>query len=160
MLKRFIWGGVLAVAVCVLPSCLSGSGFFGGQEESGGLRTVAVKQDQPQVVLRYSSYLLDTAQAGRTYYKAIQEFEALHPEIKIETDFIQNTYYTAGIKARLLGGEKLDVFDTWSPSLFAEFLCWGITSIWICPVLHFCRIFYPPRWSPLPLQAKFMGFLR
>lgn len=75
---------------------------------------------EPVVMLRYSSYLLDSAQAGDVYLDAVKEFEALNPHIRIETDFIQNTYYTAGIKSRLLGGEKMDVFDTWSPSLFEE----------------------------------------
>lgn len=73
------------------------------------------------VTLRYASYLLDTAQASKVYYDAIEEFEAIHPNIKIEPDFIQNASYMAGIKIRLLGGVPLDVFDTWSPSLFQEF---------------------------------------
>ncbi|WP_253944947.1 ABC transporter substrate-binding protein [Paenibacillus sp. NEAU-GSW1] len=74
-----------------------------------------------QVTLRYSSYLLDTAQASKVYYDAIREFEAQNPNIKIEADFIQNAGYMAGVKIRLLGGVQMDVFDTWSPSLFEEF---------------------------------------
>lgn len=77
--------------------------------------------EKEPIVLRYSSYLLDSAQAGRVYHNAVAEFETLYPHIRIDRDFIPNNNYTAGIKTRLLGGEKLDVFDVWSPSLFEEF---------------------------------------
>lgn len=79
------------------------------------------EQETEPIVLRYSSFLLDSAQAGDVYHNAVAEFEAQHPHIRIDRDFIPNTNYTAGIKTRLLGGEKLDVFDVWSPSLFEEF---------------------------------------
>jgi len=79
------------------------------------------EQETEFIVLRYSSFLLDSAQAGSVYHNAVAEFEAQNPHIRIDRDFIPNTNYTAGIKTRLLGGEKLDVFDVWSPSLFEEF---------------------------------------
>lgn len=79
-----------------------------------------VEETEP-IILRYSSYLLDSAQAGRVYHHAVAEFESMYPHIRIDRDFIPNNNYTAGIKTRLLGGEKLDVFDVWSPSLFEEF---------------------------------------
>jgi raffinose/stachyose/melibiose transport system substrate-binding protein len=79
------------------------------------------EQETEPIVLRYSSFLLDSAQAGDVYHNAVAEFESRYPHIRIDRDFIPNTNYTAGIKTRLLGGEKLDVFDVWSPSLFEEF---------------------------------------
>ncbi|WP_270165542.1 ABC transporter substrate-binding protein [Paenibacillus sp. SYP-B4298] len=156
-MKRSVWGSFLVAAICLLPSCLSASGIIGDQEGSGSLSAVEVKQEQPQVTLRYSSYLLDTAQAGRTYYKAIEEFEALYPNIKIETDFIQNTYYTAGIKARLLGGEKLDVFDTWSPSLFNEFLMLGEHIYLDLTSSEFLKDFLPSSLEPVTIGGKIYG---
>lgn len=88
---------------------------------SYGAARVNSKKSSKPITIRYTSYLLDSAQAGNAYLKEIQEFEKLNPDIKIETDFIQNSDYTAGVKTRLLGGEQMDVFDTWSPSLFSEF---------------------------------------
>lgn len=92
---------------------------FSGDSSSPPVKENGISKEQ--ITLRYSSYLLDTAQAGKTYYEAIKEFEKNNPNIKIEADFIQNANYTAGIKTRILGNEKMDIFDTWSPSLFAEF---------------------------------------
>ncbi|WP_157272649.1 ABC transporter substrate-binding protein [Paenibacillus daejeonensis] len=113
--------------------------------------------EPPVITLRYASYLLDMAQAGRTYYKAIEEFEALHPTIRIETDFIQNAYYTAGIKARLLGGEKLDVFDTWSPSLFAEFLRLGDAIYLDLTDSSFLQDFLPSSLEPVTIGNRIYG---
>lgn len=108
---RVSWAFILVLAL----SACSNAGHINDSSARGGGGTAK------QVTLRYSSYLLDSAQASEVYYDAIKEFEAQNPNIKIEPDFIQNANYMAGIKIRLLGGEKLDVFDTWSPSLFQEF---------------------------------------
>ncbi|MUT68257.1 extracellular solute-binding protein [Paenibacillus sp. NEAU-GSW1] len=104
------------MAVLLLISITSCSEMDRSKTESGKAENQA-----EQVTLRYSSYLLDTAQASKVYYDAIREFEAQNPNIKIEADFIQNAGYMAGVKIRLLGGVQMDVFDTWSPSLFEEF---------------------------------------
>lgn len=76
--------------------------------------------DQEPVTLHYISYSLNSAQAGSVYADVIREFEQQHPEIRIQTEFIQNTNYTNRVKIKLLGGEPIDVFDLWSPSLFEE----------------------------------------
>lgn len=103
---------IAALIALLLSACGSAMDRSGKAEEA---------PREEVVTLRYASYLLDTAQASKVYYDAIEEFEAQHPNIRIEPDFIQNANYMAGIKIRLLGGEPLDVFDTWSPSLFQEF---------------------------------------
>lgn len=148
-MKRFMIKGLLIVGICIVTSCT--------HDSNGNFRGVGDKAQPAQVTLRYSSYLLDMAQAGRTYYKAIEEFESLHPTIKIETDFIQNTYYTAGIKARLLGGEKLDVFDTWSPSLFAEFLRLGDGIYLDLTSSEFLQDFLPSSLEPVTIDGKIYG---
>ncbi|MFS0726538.1 ABC transporter substrate-binding protein [Paenibacillus sp. 1P07SE] len=139
------------VAVCLLASCVPYDDYINGPRDQSPVT------DRPVVTLRYSSYLLDMAQAGRTYYKAIEDFEAQHPEIKIETDFIQNAYYTAGIKARLLGGEKLDVFDTWSPSLFAEFLRLGDQVYLDLTSSAFLMDFLPSSLDPVTIDGRVYG---
>ncbi|WP_240647324.1 ABC transporter substrate-binding protein [Paenibacillus nanensis] len=115
MIRQWIKRGLVLITALVLASC-SGSGM------GGEYRHEVDKTDENEIVtIHYSSYLLDSAQASKVYYDAIREFEDLYPNIRIEPDFIQNANYTAGIKIKLLGGEELDVFDTWSPSLFEEF---------------------------------------
>ncbi|WP_241674921.1 ABC transporter substrate-binding protein [Paenibacillus luteus] len=148
-MKRWAINGLLVVTICILSSCT--------HEGNIGSRGTIATKEPAQVVLRYSSYLLDTAQAGRTYYKAIEEFELLNPTIKIETDFIQNAYYTAGIKARLLGGEKLDVFDTWSPSLFREFLRLGDHIYLDLTNSTFLQDFLPSSLEPVTIDGKIYG---
>ncbi|MEK5448490.1 ABC transporter substrate-binding protein [Paenibacillus sp. FSL R7-0331] len=110
-----------------------------------------------QIVLRYSSYLLDTAQAGKVYYDAIKQFEEENPGIKIEADFIQNNNYTAGIKIRLLGGEQLDVFDTWSPSLFQEFRALRSDVYLELTDTAFVNDFYPNSLKPVTIEGKVYG---
>jgi len=111
----------------------------------------------PPVTLRYTSYLLDSAQAGKVYHDAIAEFEARNPGIRIETDFIQNTYYTSGIKTRLLGGVKLDVFDTWSPSLFTEIRLLGEDIYLDLSGSSFLDEFLPSSLEPVTIDGKVYG---
>lgn len=155
-MRRSVMIGCLAVAICLLSSCLSSSSIV-NVDDGRSPRPKAEQPEQTPVILRYSSYLLDMAQAGRAYYKAIEEFEAQHPGIRIETDFIQNAYYTAGIKARLLGGERLDVFDTWSPSLFAEFLMLGDQIYLDLTRSEFLDDFLPSSLEPVTIDGKIYG---
>lgn len=156
-MKRCVIYCFITVIMCLLSSCFSYRGFVNNEESNGIRSNMSAMNERSQVTLRYSSYLLDMAQAGRTYYKAIEEFEALNPSIKIETDFIQNAYYTAGIKARLLGGEKLDVFDTWSPSLFAEFLMLGDHIYLDLTSSEFLQDFLPSSLEPVTIDGKIYG---
>lgn len=113
--------------------------------------------ESEQITLRYSSYLLDTAQAGKVYFDAIAEFEKLHPNIKIDADFIQNNNYTSGIKIRLLGGEQMDVFDTWSPSLFEEFHALRSDVYLDLTGASFLKEFYPNSLLPVTIGDRVYG---
>jgi len=110
-----------------------------------------------QITLRYSSFLLDTAQAGKVYYDAIREFEEQNPNIRIETDFIQNNNYMAGMKIRLLGGEKVDVFDVWSPSLFNEFRMLRRDLYLDLTGSAFLNDFIPDSLKPVTIDGKVYG---
>ncbi|GGH11971.1 ABC transporter substrate-binding protein [Paenibacillus segetis] len=146
-------GWVLLLTVMLAVS-LTACG--GGNTANSGSSKEEEKADK-QVTLRYSSYLLDTAQAGKAYYDAIAEFETQNPNIKIETDFIQNANYTAGIKTRLLGGEKMDIFDTWSPSLFAEFNALGEQVYLDLTGSDFLSDFLPASLEPVTIDGKVFG---
>jgi raffinose/stachyose/melibiose transport system substrate-binding protein len=103
---------------CVLALCavmlLTGCG-----SERDAVALPEWNDKREQVVLRFTSFMLGSQ--SKVYFDAIADFEAKHPNIRIETDYIQTVNYSAGVKMRLLGGEKMDVFDIWSPSLFEEF---------------------------------------
>ncbi|WP_233530910.1 ABC transporter substrate-binding protein [Paenibacillus alkalitolerans] len=163
--KRWLAAALSLMLLFVLAACGStGSGGTGetanqGSEQTagGGESGNSDEKKEEQVTLRYSSYLLDTAQAGKAYFDAIAEFEAQNPNIKIETDFIQNANYTAGIKTRLLGGEKMDVFDTWSPSLFAEFAALDEQVYLDLTGEEFLNDFLPASLKPVTVDSKVFG---
>ncbi|GBF77429.1 hypothetical protein PA598K_05981 [Paenibacillus sp. 598K] len=141
----------LLLLLTVLAGCSSESG--------DGASTLLERSGVPeeQVVLRYTSYLLDAAQSGKAYFEAISEFEDRYPYIKIETDFIQNANYTAGVKIRLLGGEKIDVFDTWSPSLFQEFRQLRDDMYLDLTGMDFLQDMLPNSLAPVTVDGKVLG---
>ena len=141
----FIFIMVLTLEACENTDALGGDS--GNNNDNSG----------KQIILHYSSYLLDTAQAGKAYYDAITEFEAQNPGIKIEADFIQNANYTAGIKIRLLGGVKTDVFDTWSPSLFEEFRALNKNMYLDLTGSSFLNDFLPNSLKPVTIDGKVYG---
>ncbi len=161
--------GLLALLALVIVISLTACGGNKGTNSSEKPSSSSASESSPQaeaskeassgeqVTLRYSSYQLDTAQSGNAYYAAIKEFEAANPNIKIETDFIQNANYTAGIKTRLLGGEKMDVFDTWSPSLFAEFKALDDNVYLDLTGSEFLNAFLPSSLTPVTIDGKVYG---
>ena len=58
------------------------------------------------------------------YEKAIEEFEAAHPDIKIEWEATENEAYKTKIKAAMMGGDSEDlpdIFFTWSGAFLGDF---------------------------------------
>ncbi|XEC94166.1 ABC transporter substrate-binding protein [Paenibacillus tarimensis] len=154
--KRWFAVIVSAILMIALTACSGGNKPADSTGEGTG-EQAGNEQNGKQVTLRYSSYLLDTAQAGKAYYDAIADFEAQNPGIKIDTDFIQNANYTAGIKTRLLGGEKMDVFDTWSPSLFAEFAALDDQVYLDLTGEAFLNEYLPASLKPVTIDGKMYG---
>ncbi|MBB6633379.1 ABC transporter substrate-binding protein [Cohnella thailandensis] len=150
------WGRLASIALIALNlSACSNTGGNADTSMIGG--TENGETSDKRVTLRYSSYLLDTAQAGKVYYDAIKQFEEQNPTIKIEADFIQNNNYTAGIKIRLLGGEQMDVFDTWSPSLFEEFRALRGDMYLDLTDSEFLADFFPNSLKPVTIDGKVYG---
>ena len=134
--------------------CNGTSGVSSSKEESSQSQSTA----KEQVKLRYTSYLLDTAQAGNIYISSIDEFQKASPDVAIETDYIPASDYVAGLKTRLLGGEDLGVIDIWSPALFSELRsllgndCFvDITS------LDVVKNFLPATLAPVTVDGKIYG---
>lgn len=145
-----IWGSAMLLLVTI-------AGCDARSRTDASLLSGEAPGGREPVTLRYSSYLLDTAQAGKVYFDAIAEFEKLHPQIQIEADFIQNNNYTAGIKIRLLGGEPMDVFDTWSPSLFEEFRALRTDMYLDLTGAEFLKEFYPNSLLPVTVGGRVYG---
>lgn len=148
-LKKCRYGLLGWILLLILSACT-----YGGSSEDSDSGDYT---SEPQITLRYSSYLLDSAQASKVYYDAIREFESQNPNIHIEPDFIQNAGYTAGIKILLLGGEKLDVFDTWSPSLFQEFRRLNPDVYLDLTGESFLEEFLPNSLLPVTMDGKVYG---
>ncbi|MFD2877223.1 ABC transporter substrate-binding protein [Paenibacillus rhizoplanae] len=70
---------------------------------------------------------------------------------------MQNNNYTAGIKIRLLGGEPMDVFDTWSPSLFEEFRALRSDMYLDLTGADFLKEFYPNSLLPVTVGGRVYG---
>ncbi|WP_379142507.1 ABC transporter substrate-binding protein [Paenibacillus sp. sgz500992] len=147
----------LAIRCSAVLLLLALAGCDGQGRTEASLLSGEAPGQQEQITLRYSSYLLDTAQAGKVYFDAIAEFEKLHPHIQIDADFIQNNNYTAGIKIRLLGGERMDVFDTWSPSLFEEFRALRSDMYLDLTGAAFLKEFYPNSLLPVTVGGRVYG---
>lgn len=146
-------GGSIVLLLFMIGGCDTRSSTDASLLSGGG----GAADTREPVILRYSSYLLDTAQAGKVYFDAIAEFEKLYPHIQIDADFIQNNNYTAGIKIRLLGGEKVDVFDTWSPSLFEEFRALRSDMYLDLTGADFLKEFYPNSLLPVTVGGRVYG---
>ena len=59
------------------------------------------------------------------YLKAIEEYEAAHPGIKIEMEAFENESYKTKIKAAMMGGDTEDlpdIFFSWSGAFLGEFV--------------------------------------
>ncbi|WP_162848348.1 ABC transporter substrate-binding protein [Paenibacillus nanensis] len=114
--SRFLYS-LLALCTVIAITALPGCGDSGRSRTSDNTAGSGEGNRSQPVVLRYTSFQLDSASI---YFDTIAEFERANPDIRIEVDYIENANYTTGLKMRLLGGEKMVVFDVWSPSLFEE----------------------------------------
>jgi raffinose/stachyose/melibiose transport system substrate-binding protein len=106
------------------------------------------------VVLRYTTFQMDS---DSLYYDEIAEFERDNPDIRIEVDYIPNINYTNGLKMRLLGGEKVDVFDVWSPSLFEEIRRIDHNVYLDLSGSDFLNDFLPASLAPVTVGSKIYG---
>jgi len=106
------------------------------------------------VVLRYTSFQLDS---DSPYYDVIADFERDNPDIRVEVDYIPTVNYTDGLKMRLLGGEQMDVFDVWSPSLFEEIRRIEHNAYLDLSGSDFLNDFLPSSLTPVTVGGKIYG---
>ena len=77
-----------------------------------------------QTVLKLWCIATESDANRHGYEKAIAEFEAAHPDIKIEWEAFENESYKTKIKAAMMGGDTEDlpdIFFTWSGAFLGDF---------------------------------------
>ena len=103
-MKKFL---ALALVICMifaLAAC--------GQKEAASDKTV----------LKMWCIATESDANHPAYVKAIEEFEAAHPDIKIEWEAFENESYKTKIKAAMSDPDSLpDIFFTWSGAFLGDF---------------------------------------
>ena len=100
---------VLAMALTALMACsMTGTTVFAESEE--------------QTTLTMWCIATESDANHPAYVKAVEEFEAAHPDIKIEWEAFENESYKTKIKAAMSDPETLpDIFFTWSGAFLGDF---------------------------------------
>lgn len=100
---------VLAMALTALMAC-SVAG------------TPVLAEDGEQTTLTMWCIATESDANHPAYVKAVEEFEAAHPDIKIEWEAFENESYKTKIKAAMSDPETLpDIFFTWSGAFLGDF---------------------------------------
>ncbi|MCR2804273.1 ABC transporter substrate-binding protein [Paenibacillus soyae] len=142
--------GWIALCALFMLFALSGCGAAGEAVDMSASK----KERSEPVVLRYSSFQMDS---GSAYFEWIAEFERHNPDIKIDVDYIENANYMTGLKMRLLGGERMDVFDVWSSSLFEEVRRIEPNAYLDISGSPFLDDFHPASLAPVTIGGKVYG---
>ena len=86
--------------------------------------TTEEKKDE-QVVLKLWCIATESDANRPAYLKAIEEYEAANPGVKIEMEAFENESYKTKIKAAMMGGDTEDlpdIFFSWSGAFLGEFV--------------------------------------
>ncbi|MBO6157675.1 MAG: extracellular solute-binding protein [Firmicutes bacterium] len=115
----------LALAFCMifaLAGCSGGSSgaASGGSSEGSAAGTAA--KDGEEVTLTMWCIATESDANRPAYEKAIAEYEANHPGVKIEWEAFENESYKTKIKAAMSDPDTLpDIFFTWSGAFLGDF---------------------------------------
>ena len=78
-----------------------------------------------QTVLKLWCIATESDANRPAYLQAIADYEAAHPEVKIEMEAFENESYKTKIKAAMMGGDSEDlpdIFFTWSGAFLGDFV--------------------------------------
>ena len=78
-----------------------------------------------QTVLKLWCIATESDSNRPAYLQAIADYEAAHPEVKIEMEAFENESYKTKIKAAMMGGDSddlPDIFFTWSGAFLGDFV--------------------------------------
>ncbi len=114
----------IVLSAGLLAGCASGtnSGTAGGNDTTtaaGGSETVA---EGEEVTLKLWSIATESDAFHEPYLKAIADFEAAHPGVKVEYETFENESYKTKIKSAVAANELPDVFFTWAGGFSQSFV--------------------------------------
>ena len=87
-------------------------------------KTVAHAEDE-EVTLTLWCIATESDANRPAYLQAIEDYEAAHPDVKIEMEAFENESYKTKIKAAMAGGsadDLPDIFFTWSGAFLGDFV--------------------------------------
>ncbi len=106
----------IILCVCMVPFMVA----CGGGGQSGG-----ESSDGEQVTLKLWSIATESDANRPAYLQAIEDYEAAHPNVKIEMEAFENESYKTKIKAAMSGGSSEDlpdIFFTWGGAFLGDFV--------------------------------------
>ena len=88
-------------------------------------KPAAAGADSNQTVLKLWCIATESDANRPAYLQAIADYEAAHPDVKIEMEAFENESYKTKIKAAMIGGDAddlPDIFFSWSGAFLGEFV--------------------------------------
>ncbi len=95
------------------------------ETEAAEGETEAAAPSGDQTVLKVWSIATESDANRPAYLQAIADYEAAHPDVKIELEAFENNSYKTKIKAAMMGGDTEDlpdIFFSWSGGFLGEFV--------------------------------------
>ena len=111
----------LILVLCMVPFMAACGG--GGDQASDGGEEAAASGDVTTLKLWCIATESDANRPA--YEQAIADYEAAHPEVKIEMEAFENESYKTKIKAAMTGGSSEDlpdIFFTWGGAFLGDFV--------------------------------------
>jgi len=112
----------LALALCMIFALCA----CGQQAAPAATEPSAEEAPAPeQTVLKLWCIATESDANRPAYVQAIADYEAAHPDIKIEMEAFENESYKTKIKAAMIGGDAEDlpdIFFSWSGAFLGEFV--------------------------------------
>ena len=110
----------LILALCMIFSMIACASQAASTE-----KPASTEANNEEIVLKMWSIATESDANRPAYLKAIEEYEAAHPGIKIEMEAFENESYKTKIKAAMMGGDTEDlpdIFFSWSGAFLGEFV--------------------------------------
>ena len=107
----------LAAAMLLSTAACGGSGVSAPEGSASGAAPAAPAEQGQKVVTFFHRW--PNEPKNPIFQAYVDEFEALHPDIKIEMDCVLNDSYKEKVRVLISGDDVPDVFSSWSGS-FAE----------------------------------------
>jgi len=106
----------------MFAGCASGNSSSSDDTTNKGDATTAATSESKEVTLTMWSIATESDAFNPAYIKAIADFEAGHPGVKVKHETFENESYKTKIKAAVAANELPDVFFTWAGGFSQSFV--------------------------------------